>query len=184
MRELGKNKQGILDKTWTRGSLAVAGAAFFGGITIAWLSGQGFLGELLPDPRIILGLSIMLSTVLVCCVTSGMITRLLTKMPEYHEMELQFDKAMAHYEEEEWDKAIAEFNELLEPDMDHKRALYYAARCYEQKDNWEKVKEYCQHYLDMQPDDKEVWELLALAYKRLFEYEEAEEARSRASELG
>lgn len=180
---MGKAKQGILDKKWSRASLAIAAMIFFGGILLAWLSGYGFLPGFLPGPGTILGLSVLVATVLVCCVTSGMITSLFSRMPEYQEMEIQFDKAMIHFEQQEWDEALEEFNELLEPDMDHKRALYYAARCYEQKDNWPKVKEHCRHYLDMQPDDKEVWELLALAHKRLFEYDKAEEASKRAAQI-
>lgn len=183
MCNLENSNEGFLDQNWTRYSLLVAAGIFIGGITLAWLVGQGFLGDILPNAGILLGVSVTVATVLVCCVTSGMITTLFRRMPQYQEMEIQFDKAMVHYEREEWDEALQELNDLLEPGMDHKRALYYGARCYERKDNWEKVKEYCQHYLDMKPDDKEVWELLALAHKRLFEYDEAEKARNKAAQI-
>ena len=75
------------------------------------------------------------------------------------------------------------FTELAGPKMDHKRALYYSARCYEKFDDWENVKKYCYAYLALKPEDREVWEMVADAHKRLFEYTEAEEAQKRAEEL-
>ncbi|MFX0108085.1 MAG: tetratricopeptide repeat protein, partial [Candidatus Hodarchaeota archaeon] len=69
------------------------------------------------------------------------------------------------------------------PRLNHKRALYYSAKCSEQLDDWDTVKKYCRAYLELQPKDKDVWELLASAHKKLFEYEEAQDAMDEASKL-
>ena len=69
------------------------------------------------------------------------------------------------------------------PDMNHKRALYYGARCAEELEDFDTVKVYCKAYLKMQPKDKEVWEILARAHKKFFEYEEAEDALRQAENL-
>ena len=104
-------------------------------------------------------------------------------MPEYGEMEIRFDEGMQHYENEEWENALLIFTELAGPRLDHKRALYYAARCYEHLDDWENVKKFCNAYLAIKPKDREVWEMLSEAHKKVFEYSEAEDAAEKASKL-
>jgi predicted Zn-dependent protease len=69
------------------------------------------------------------------------------------------------------------------PANDHKRALYYGALCYDKLDKSEDMRNFLKRYLELQPKDKEAWDLLARAHKRLFEYAEAQEAEIRASEL-
>jgi tetratricopeptide (TPR) repeat protein len=106
-----------------------------------------------------------------------------SKMPEYGQMEIRFDEGMEHFKNEEWENALLIFTELAGPKMDHKRGLYYAALCYGKLDDWENVKKYCKAYLALKSNDREVWEMLADAHKRLFEYEEAEKALEKASRL-
>jgi len=81
------------------------------------------------------------------------------------------------------EQALELFKKLMGPDMNHKRALYYAARCSETLDDYESVKVYCNAYIKMQPRDSEVWEMLSNAHKKLFEYEEAEDAMQRSQQL-
>lgn len=152
----------------------------FGGIIIAWLSAQGILPF---DGPSVLGVTILVATVIVCCASAIMLGSIASKMPEYGEMEIRFEEGMEHYKNEEWENAILVFTELAGPKMNHKRALYYSALCYEQMDDWENVKKFCNSYLSIKPKDREVWEMLADAHKKLFEYGEAEDAQERASKL-
>ncbi len=155
-------------------------AIVVGGIIAAWLAGQGIIPI---NPGLILGTSILLATLIVCCSSSLMITSFASKMPEYGEMEIRYREAMGFYEDGEWDKALPIFIELAGPRLDHKRAVFYAAKCFEAKDDWNNTKKYARAYLELKPKDKEAWELLSSAHKRLFEYEEAEEAQERAESL-
>ena len=160
------------------GILAVA--IVFGGIVVAWLSAQ----RILPFYGImVLGITILAATIVVCCASTIMLGSVASKMPEYGEMEIRFDEGMEHYGNEEWENALLIFTELAGPKLNHKRALYYAARCYAQKDDWENVKKFCNAYLVIKPRDREVWEMLSDAHKKLFEYGEAEYATERASKL-
>jgi hypothetical protein len=152
----------------------------FGGIILAWLAGQGFLPF---NPGLIIGTSILVATLIVCCASSVLITSFASKMPEYGEMEIRYREGMDYYEDGEWEKALPIFVELAGTNLDHKRAVFYAAKCYEATDDWPNVKRYSRAYLELKPKDKEVWELLATAHKRLFEYEEAEEAQAKADSL-
>ena len=160
------------------GILAVA--IVFGGIIVALLSAQGILPF---DGPTVLGIAILVATVVVCCASTIMLGSVASKMPEYGEMEIRFDEGMEHYGNEEWENALLIFTELAGPKLNHKRALYYAARCYAQMDDWENVKKFCKAYLAIKPRDREVWEMLADAHKRLFEYSEAAEAAEKASRL-
>jgi hypothetical protein len=160
------------------GILAVA--IVFGGIIVALLSGQGILPF---DGPMVLGVTILAATVIVCCASTLMLGSLASKMPEYGDMEIRYEEGIEHYGNEEWDNALLIFTELAGPRLDHKRALYYAARCYEQMDDWENVKKFCNAYLIIKPKDREVWEMLSDAHKKLFEYGEAEDAQEKASKL-
>ncbi|TFF91213.1 tetratricopeptide repeat protein [Candidatus Thorarchaeota archaeon] len=160
--------------------LAVGGVVLISGLVIAWLGGQGILPV---DPSMVLGITVITTMIIVCCSSAVVTGKIATKIPEYSDMELRFDKAMEHYENEEYDEALAIFRDLMGPERNHKRALYYTARIHEKRNEWDQVKTYCKRYLEMQPRDKEVWELLATAHKRLFEYEAADEALEQASEL-
>jgi len=151
-----------------------------GGIIVALLSAQGILPF---DGPMILGVSILTATVIVCCASTLMLGSVASKMPEYGQMEIRFDEGMEHYKNEEWENALLVFTELAGPKMDHKRGLYYSALCYGKMDDWENVKKYCNAYLAIKPKDREVWEMLSDAHKRLFEYGEADEAQKRASDL-
>jgi tetratricopeptide (TPR) repeat protein len=98
-------------------------------------------------------------------------------------MEIRFREAKQLYDEDEIEEALVAFKELIGPEMNHKRGLYYAARCCEKLDDFEGVKVYCNAYIKMQPRDAEVWEMISNAHKKLFEYEEAEDASQRAQQL-
>ena len=160
------------------GILAVA--IVFGGIIIALLSAQGILPF---DGAMVIGITILAATVIVCCASTIMLGSVASKLPEYGDMEIRFDEGMGHYGNEEWENALLIFTELAGPKMDHRRALYYAARCYEQMDDWENVKKFCNAYLVLKPKDREAWEMLSDAHKKLFEYGESEDAQVRASKL-
>ncbi|MFX1482868.1 MAG: hypothetical protein ACFFCP_06725 [Promethearchaeota archaeon] len=151
-----------------------------GGIVAAWLGGQGIIPI---DPGMALGISVLLATVIVCCSSMLMIGSFAQRVPEYGDMELRFEEGMARFNNEEWEYAAEIFKTLAGPKMNHKRALYYGARCYEEMSDWENMKKFCKAYLEMKPKDREVWEMLNRAHKRLFEYSEAEEALKRAERL-
>jgi len=155
-------------------------AIVFGGIIIAWLSAQGILPF---DGPSVLGVTILAATVIVCCASAIMLGSVASKLPEYGDMEIRLDEGMEHYGNEEWENALLIFTELAGPKLNHKRALYYAAKCYEKMDDWKNVKKFCNAYLVLKPKDREVWELLSSAHKKLFEYGEAEDAQVRASKL-
>jgi hypothetical protein len=150
------------------------------GIIGAFLAGQGIIPV---NPGLVLGSTILFATLIVCCASSLLITSFASKMPEYGEMEIKYREGMDLYEDEEYEKAIPVFLELAGPKLDHKRALFYAAKSYEALDDWENVKKYTKAYLEMKPKDKEAWEMLTSAHKRLFEYEDAEEAQSKADSI-
>ncbi|MFW9786953.1 MAG: tetratricopeptide repeat protein [Candidatus Thorarchaeota archaeon] len=153
---------------------------FIGGIVISLLAGQGYLPV---DPVMTLGLSIMLVVMLICCSATLMIAQYSQRIPEYSEMEIQFDKAKSYFDDGEYEKALNIFKVLAGPKLNHKRALYYGARCYEEMNDWENMKNYCKAYLELKPKDREVWEMLNRAHKKLFEYEEAQDALDRATKL-
>lgn len=153
---------------------------WIGGVSAAFLAGYGYIPG---DAGIILAITIISSSVLLCCVSMIYMERVAQRMGAYHELETEFKEGMIFYENEEWELAIKIFTKVMGQQMDHKRALYYTARCYEKLDDWKNVKKHCKRYLEFQPKDKEVWELLSTAHKRLFEYEEAEEASEQASHL-
>ncbi|MBE0525975.1 MAG: hypothetical protein IH631_03470 [Candidatus Thorarchaeota archaeon] len=155
-------------------------AIVIGGIIIGLLSAQGILPF---DGLMVIGIAILAATVLVCCASTIMLGSVASKIPEYGDMEIRYDEGMEHYNNEEWENALLIFTELAGPKLNHKRALYYAARCYAQMDDWENVKKFCKAYLVLKPKDREVWEMLSDAHKKLFEYDEAEDARVKASKL-
>ena len=153
---------------------------FVGGVILSLLGGQGYLPI---DPGMTLGLSIMLVVVLICCSATTMIASYSQKIPEYSEMEIKYDEAKSYFDNQEYERALEIFKALAGPKLNHKRALYYGALCYEALNDWENMKIFCKAYLELKPKDKEVWEMLNRAHKRLFEYGEAEEALDKASKL-
>ncbi|RDE12912.1 MAG: hypothetical protein C4K49_09370 [Candidatus Thorarchaeota archaeon] len=153
---------------------------FISGVAMAWIAAQGAIPV---APGLILGGSITISVALLCCSSYLLTGSYAARMPAYGEMEDKLKEGVEYFERGEWQEALDIFRGLMGPKMDHKRALYYAARCSEQLNDWEAVKLYCTKYLAMQPKDRDVWEMLANAHKRLFEYDEAEEAMNRASQL-
>jgi tetratricopeptide (TPR) repeat protein len=153
---------------------------FVGAIVLSWLGGMGFIPV---NPMMTLGLSIMLIVILVCCSAISMIATYSRRIPEYSDMEIRYEEAKSLYDNEEYEAALEIFRELAGPRLNHKRAVYYGARCYEAQDDWENMKIFCKAYLELKPKDKEVWEMLNRAHKKLFEYEEAQEALDRASQL-
>jgi tetratricopeptide (TPR) repeat protein len=160
------------------GGLAVI--IVIGGIIAAFLAGQGYLPV---DPGMVLGMSMLGASIIVCCTSTLMIGSYAQRVPEYGDMELRFEEGKEQFENEEGEYALEIFKTLAGPRLDHKRALYYGARCYEELQDWENMKVFCKAYLKMTSKDKEVWEMLNRAHKKLFEYEEAEEALKRANEL-
>lgn len=157
--------------------IVIAALIAIGGIIAAWLGGQGILPI---DPAVTLGLSILVGTIAICCAAVIMQGTYASRIVNYREMELRYEEGMGHFDNGEWENALLIFTELAGPKMDHKRATYYSARCYEQLDDWENVKKYITAYLKMQQRDSEAWELLARAHKTLFEYEEAQFAAEQA----
>jgi tetratricopeptide (TPR) repeat protein len=153
---------------------------FIGGTTLALLAGQGFIPL---NPGQVIGMTIMLVIILVCCSATMMIASYSSKITEYNEMEIVYDEAKIHYDNVEYEQALEKFKMLVGPKLNHKRALYYGARCYEALEDWENMKIFCKAYLELKSKDKEVWEMLNRAHKKLFEYEEAQEALDRASKL-
>lgn len=151
-----------------------------GGTVLAWLGGQGILPF---DPGITLTITILTATVVMCCSSTIMMGSVASKIPEYADMELRFEEGMAYFENEEWENALLVFTEQAGPKMDHIRALYYAALCYSKLDDWANVKKYIKAYLKLKPEDKEAWEILADAHKKLFEYDEADSALQKIAEL-
>ncbi len=148
-----------------------------GGIIAAWLGGQGILPI---NPAVTLGFTILAATVVVCCAAVIMQGTYVSRMVHYGEMEIRFEEGKTHFDNEEWENALLIFTELAGPKMDHKRATYYAACCYEKLSDLENVKKYTKAYLGMKPRDAEAWEMLARSHKRLFEYEEAQHAQAQA----
>ncbi len=151
-----------------------------GGFIVAWLGGQGYLPI---DPVMALGMSFLLATIIVCCSSTLLITSFARRIPQYGDMEIRFEEGKLRFDNEEWDYALEIFKSLAGTKLDHKRALYYGARCYEELDDWENMKIFCKAYLKMKPKDKEVWEMLNRAHRRLFEYGEADEALDKANDL-
>jgi tetratricopeptide (TPR) repeat protein len=155
-------------------------AVFLLGVALAWTASRFALPI---SSGLILGASITVSVMLLCCISYLMTSAYSARMPAYEEMEVEFRKGIQFFENREWQEALEVFKRLMGPMMNHKRALYYAARCCEELSDWEGVKLYSKKYLEMKSKDKEVWEMLARAHKRLFEYEEAEDALDKASRL-
>lgn len=153
-----------------------------GSVVTAWLVGWGFLPPFAP-PATILGIGIIVGMVLVCCTSSLFTMSVAMRIPGYGDLEIVFEEAMDHYNNEEWQEALDILKKVMGPELNHKRALFYAAKCSERLDDHDGVKFYLGHYMKMQPKDKEAWEMLANAHKRLFEYAEAEEAMQRAQQL-
>jgi tetratricopeptide (TPR) repeat protein len=158
-------------------AIIIAAFVAVGGVVAAWLGGQGILPI---DPGVTLGMSILVATITICCAAVIMQGTYASRIVSYGEMEIRFDEGKGHFDNEEWEEALPIFIELAGPKIDHKRAAYYAARCYEHLDDWENVKKYANAYLKLQPSDAEVWQLLARAHKTLFEYEEAQYADEQA----
>lgn len=152
-----------------------------GGTALAWFVGN--FGIPFLDASMILGASIVLAMVLVCCTALTVFGQFTARIPKYGMMETRFKEGMEFYNNQEWDAALKIFREEMSPEMNHKRALFYGAKCCEELDDINCVKEYTKKYLELQPKDKEAWEMLANAHKRLFEYEEAESALKRAADL-
>jgi tetratricopeptide (TPR) repeat protein len=158
--------------------LLLAALIALAGIVLAWLGGQGILPI---DPAVTLGMSILVATVVICCAAILMQGAYASRIVNYSEMEIRFEEGKEHFDNKEWENALLIFTELAGPKLDHKRATYYAARCYENLGDWENVKKYISAYLKMKPNDTEAWELLSRAHRSLFEYEEAQYARDQAN---
>jgi tetratricopeptide (TPR) repeat protein len=168
------------DKKVLRILIILIPVILIGGVVIAFLAGYGYLEV---DPGIVIAMIIISSSIILCCASIIYTQRVTQKMASYYELENEYKEGMIFFENEEWELAIKIFTKIMGENMDHKRALYYTSRCYEKLDDWQNVKKYCKRYLELQPKDKEVWELLSTAHKRLFEYEESEEALKQASYL-
>ncbi len=153
---------------------------FIASIIVEFLNNLFSLG-ITPGTAFTIG--ILMATIFACCGSLSTLGSIGLRIPEYGEMEIKFQEAKELYDNGDWQDALYIFKELHGPQMNHKRALYYGAKCYEQLDDWAMVKHYCQKYLEMKPKDREVWELLASAHKKLFEYDDADKASARAEKL-
>ncbi|MBD3407408.1 MAG: hypothetical protein GF411_14925 [Candidatus Lokiarchaeota archaeon] len=161
-------------------SIILAVVAILVGILLAWLSGRNYIPG---NPNLYLGFSIMVSSGIVCCIALCQQREYAGNITDYHEQEIILEHAMMLYEDEEYKQALEKFDVLIGPKKDHKRALYYAAKSCEALDDWTATKRYIKHYLELVPKDREAWELLTRAHKKLFEFEKAAEAEKRAMEL-
>ena len=161
---------------------AVGLIIILGSMILAWAVGWGYLPPFAP-PTAILGIGILIGMILICCTSSLFTMSVAMKMPEYGELEILFEEGMDHYNNEEWREALEIFRNVMGPEMNHKRALFYAAKCSEKLDDYEGVKIYLRNYMKMQAKDSEAWMMLANAHKKLFEFAEAEEAMERARQL-
>ncbi len=148
-----------------------------GGFITAWLQGQAIIPG---DPGVTIGFSILMATILICCGASLQTAGYSQRIIGYQAVENVFAVGKDHYDRGEWEEALDVFRNLLGPDNDHKRALYYGARCLEQLGRWNEMKDYCERYLELVPDDSEVWDMLSTANKRLFEYDGAKDAKEKA----
>jgi len=167
--------------------VGIAGAmSLVFGLALAWLVGNGYLPFLadlgIGAAQIVTG-AMLLWTILTCCTAALYIGAFTSRIPEYGEQEILFKAGKSEFDVGEWEEALNIFKVLMGPEMNHKRALYYGARCASELDDTESTKVFCKYYLKMQPRDKEVWEMLARAHKSLFEYEQAEDALEQASKL-
>ena len=160
----------------------IAFTSIVSGISLEWLQGYGYITRF-AQPGITLALSIIIVMMVSCITAFSVVFNVTTRLPEYQEMEEEFKRAKEHFDFEEWEEALEIFNVLLQPDMQHRRALFYSAACYENLNDWEKMKKYIKLYLELQPKDPTAWEMLARAHKRLFEYEEADEALAEAQRI-
>ena len=176
----GTPSQGRLSRPMKVGLIGVL--IIVAGVVLAILSGWGIV-PLPIAPGDILGITVLLGAALICCTSTLFTSSIAAKMPGYGDMEIKFREAKQLFDEDEIEQALELFKELMGPEMDHKRALYYAGRCCEKLDDYDGVKLYCMKYIKMQPRDAEVWEMLSNAHKKLFEYEEAENAMQRAQQL-
>jgi tetratricopeptide (TPR) repeat protein len=160
-------------KLTVRTILVVAAVVFVGGLVVGLLGGLGVLA--IPASSVII-LTVLLVAVLACCSTITRLFQVSKRMPLYSEMEARFEQGKMLFDNGEWAQSLEVFLELAGPKKDHKRALYYAARCYENLEQWSQAKEHYRLYLKLQPKDKEVWHSLAQAHRKMFEYEQADEA--------
>ncbi len=151
-----------------------------GGFGLAFLAGHGYINQ---DPGIIIGFTFILVTIIVFCTSCAFLGSYVSNLPDYQKLEDRFKDGLVLFEDEEWTAALEVFKDVMGPAKDHKRALYYGALCYDKLDKSEDMRDFLKRYLELQPNDKEVWNLLARAHKRLFEYAEAQEAEIRASGL-
>ncbi|MFW9863126.1 MAG: tetratricopeptide repeat protein [Candidatus Thorarchaeota archaeon] len=152
-----------------------------GGTALAWVVGNFGIPFLEPGP--ILAATIILTMILVCCSAMTVIGQFAYRMPQYGEMETRFKEGIEFYNNQDWEEALKVFREQMGPEMNHKRALFYGAKCCEELEDLDCVKRYTKKYLELQPRDKEAWKMLANAHKRLFEFEEAEDALRMAAKL-
>ncbi|MFW9976495.1 MAG: tetratricopeptide repeat protein [Candidatus Thorarchaeota archaeon] len=153
-----------------------------GSVITAWAVGWGYLPYFAP-PATILGLGVIIGMILICCTSSLFTMSVAMKIPEYGELEIVFEEGLDFYSNEEWKEALQVFRKVMGSEMNHKRALFYAAKCSEKLDDYEGVKMYLSYYMKMQSKDREAWEMLANAHKKLFEYSEADVAMQRAQQL-
>lgn len=163
--------------------IKISVAIFVGGFVITMIQLNGF--PIIPggDPAATFGFTVLLTTLTICCGATIMTTTYASRIGNYQEEENFYEIGKQHYDNGEWQEALNIFNQLLDPDWDHRRSLYYGARCYEKLGDWEGMKRFCKKYLELQSKDKEVWEMLGRAHKHLFEYEDADIALERASRL-
>jgi tetratricopeptide (TPR) repeat protein len=174
--------EGSARRSPVRGAFFVAFLILLGGISVVFLQNLNII-PVLADPLAIIGFSFLVFVIIICCGANILTGTYIQRMTGYSEQETEYKEGKHLFDLEEWVAALEVFKNLLHPEMDHRRALYYGAQCYSKMGEWEEMKKYCKRYLDLVPKDAEVWEMLSEAHKRLFEYSESEEAMQRASEL-
>ena len=79
----------------------------------------------------------------------------------YHFSEKMLEDAIVHYQNGEWEKALAILDRINRVLSGHKRVLYYSARCNEELGRYELSSSQYREYLALQPDDSEIRDALS-----------------------
>ncbi|MFX1369541.1 MAG: hypothetical protein ACFFAY_13165 [Promethearchaeota archaeon] len=137
--------------------------SLWAGITLYLLASYGYV---FWDP--ILALLVGFFAPLVVYGTKGAmgLYKYRLRLGEFWYMDYQYKEAMRFYNNQDWELAANHFERVLEVGPDHKRALYYAAKCKENLEEWSDVVTLSRRYLKQNPEDEEA----AFMLKRANQY--------------
>jgi hypothetical protein len=86
-----------------------------------------------------------------------------SRLGEYQHLDVRYAEAMRYYDLQHWDDALIRLYEVLKLGIDHKRALFHAARCNEELSKWGEVHRLTEKYLELHGSDAEIEALLVKA---------------------